>query len=306
MLRDERIGQIPGSRAAVVLFGMVYLAVGVGFPNPAAAGTTQFIWRLAAWLTSAAAFAVHIALEHFRLRNSPPTTALHVAFAVALGAFGLAGAANVHALSAGTGNRRWLALALVIWPIMTGVPAFVVALAAATGLGRLRPKNKPGRAALLLCVSACLWLGTIACHHPDSPLPLSGTLWSHLKEERFGTVTSIAGLSLGVADALRQLFRSPSLDIAEPGAEFQATSTAAHPTKLPSRRLLAAGCSNDHCLVYYECGGKVPTWRVALFHWGPDATRFEWGGAAPGGLVGIDDVRNAVLSRKITSPGRAW
>ena len=159
---------------------------------------------------------------------------------------------------------------------------------------------------VLLCAGAGLWLATVACTVADSPLPISGTLWSHLKDERFATVTSIGGLSVGVADALRQLFGSPSLDIAEPGAEFQATGTAAHVTRLPSRRLVAAGCSSDHCLVYYERGGNALTWRVALFHWGPDATRFEWGGAAPGGLVGIDDVRNAVLSRKITSPDRSW
>ena len=158
----------------------------------------------------------------------------------------------------------------------------------------------------LLRVAACLWLGTVACSRADSPLPISGTLWAHLKDERFETVTSIGGLSLGVADALRQVFGTRSLDIAEPGAEFQATGTAAHSTRLPGRRLVAAGCSSDHCLVYYERGGSVPTWRVALFHWGPDSTRFEWGGAAPGGLAGIDDVQNAVLSRKITSPDRSW
>ena len=159
---------------------------------------------------------------------------------------------------------------------------------------------------LLLCTGACLWLGTAACNRTDSPLPISGTLRAHLQNERFETVTSIGGLSLGVADALRQLFRSPSLDIAEPGAQFQATGTAAQGIRLPNRRLVAAGCSTDHCLVYYERGGTVLTWRVALFHWGPDATRFEWGGAAPGGLLGIDSVRNAVLSRMITSPDRSW
>lgn len=155
-------------------------------------------------------------------------------------------------------------------------------------------------------VAVSLWLCMAACNHADSPLPIPGTLWGHLKDERFETVTSLGGLSLGVADALRQLFRSPSLDIAEPGAEFQATGTAAHNTRLPSRRLVAAGCSTDHCLVYYERGGSPPTWRVALFHWAPHEARFEWGGAAPGGLAGIDDVRNAVLARKITSPDRIW
>ena len=155
---------------------------------------------------------------------------------------------------------------------------------------------------LLLCAAACLSPTTAACYRAEAPLPIPGTLWAHLQDERFGTVTSVAGLSLGVADALRQLFGTSSLDIADPDAEFQPAGTVVNST----RRLLAAGCSSDHCLVYYERRGDVPTWRIALFHWGPNATRFEWGGAAPGGLVGIDAVRNAVLARKVTSPDRSW
>jgi hypothetical protein len=156
--------------------------------------------------------------------------------------------------------------------------------------------------ALLLCAITSLWLGLVACRHDGSALPLSGTLWAHLKDERFGTVTSTGGLPLGVRDALQELFHSPSLDIAEPGAEFQA---AGGPVR-PGRRLVAAGCSSDHCLVYYERAGTGPTWRVALFHWTPRETRFEWGGAAPGGLAGIGDVQHAVLSRTIRSPDRSW
>ena len=117
---------------AVILFGVVYLVVGVTF--------AELGWRLPAWLVSAVAFAVHIAYEHFRLRNSPRWTALHASAAAALGAFGLAVAANVHELSANPGNHRsLLLLALVLWPILTAVPAFVVALAAAAGLARWRP-----------------------------------------------------------------------------------------------------------------------------------------------------------------------
>jgi len=111
----------------VILFGVVYLVVGVAFPNPSAANKAQFMWRLGAWLICLVAFAIHIGLEHFRFRNSAKRTALHVALSVALGAFGLAAAANIHALRVGTGNQRLLALALVIWPIITGVPAFIVA-----------------------------------------------------------------------------------------------------------------------------------------------------------------------------------
>ena len=126
---------------AVILFGLVYLVVGVAFPNPPATNAMQFVWRVAAWLICAVAFAIHIGIEHFRLRSSPRTAALHASGSVALGAFGLAAAANIHALRAGTGNHGLLALALVLWPIITAVPAFVVALVASSGLGRLRPNE---------------------------------------------------------------------------------------------------------------------------------------------------------------------
>lgn len=106
---------------AAVLFGAVNLLVGVAFPNPATPNRAQFMWRLGAWLIALIAFAIHIGVEHFRFRNSPRQTALHVAVAVSIGAFGLAAAANIHALTTGTGNHRLLALALVIWPIINSV-----------------------------------------------------------------------------------------------------------------------------------------------------------------------------------------
>ena len=123
---------------AVILFGIVYGVVGIAFPNPSAANKMQFMWRLGAWLICALAFAIHIGLEHFRYRNSPKRTAFHAAAAVSLGALALAVAANIHALRAGSGNQRLLTLALVIWPIITGVPAFILAMVAAVVLTRLR------------------------------------------------------------------------------------------------------------------------------------------------------------------------
>ena len=126
------------SLLAVILFAAVYLVVGVGFPNPSAASKLQFIWRLAAWWTCAIAFAIHICLSLFRFGNSPIRTALQAAASVALGAFGLAAAANIHSLTSGTGNQRLLALALVLWPLLTGVPALAVALVAASLLAKLK------------------------------------------------------------------------------------------------------------------------------------------------------------------------
>jgi len=124
-----------------------------------------------------------------------------------------------------------------------------------------------------------------------------------VSDERFQIVTSIRGLPLGVRGALQALFGTGTLDIAEPGGDFQLSDMRVN---VPSRRLMVAGCSYEHCLVYYVRGGIAHTWRMALFHWTPEATRFEWGGSAPSGLKTIDEVRRAILSGTITDPAGSW
>ena len=111
----------------VVLLGIGYALVGIVFAVPA---THVLAWRLAAWVVSAAGYAAHIAHERFRLRTHPAPAALHVAFAVALGAFGLAVGANIHSLFAGSTDqhRQLLLLSLGIWPVITALPACLVAL----------------------------------------------------------------------------------------------------------------------------------------------------------------------------------
>src|SRR6266852_1489578 len=109
-----------------VFLGIGYALVGIVFAVPV---THVHAWRLAAWVVSAIGYAAHIAHERFRLQNSPGSAALHVALAVALGAFGLAVGANIHSLSAGSTNqhRQLLLLSLGIWPVITALPAFLVA-----------------------------------------------------------------------------------------------------------------------------------------------------------------------------------
>jgi hypothetical protein len=158
---------------------------------------------------------------------------------------------------------------------------------------------------LLCAIGVSLYSVAVAGNQAAPPAALPGELRAHVQNERFGIVTSIRGLPLGVRDGLQKLFGSQELDIAEIGAEFQANGVASV-SRLKTRRLVAAGCSYVYCLVYYERGGASRTWRVALFHWTPDATRFEWGGTAPGGLVTIDDVRRAVLSGAIKGPAKLW
>ena len=162
------------------------------------------------------------------------------------------------------------------------------------------------RTRLLCAIGVSVWSVVVACQQAEPPTTLSAALRAQVKDARFGIVTSIRGLPLGVRDRLQTLFGSKTLDIAESGAEFQVDDVIVNPN-LPNRRLVAAGCSMDYrCLVYYERGGVAHTWHVALFHWTPEATRFEWGGTAPGGLATIDDVRKAILSGAIKGPARFW
>jgi hypothetical protein len=139
-----------------------------------------------------------------------------------------------------------------------------------------------------------LWSAGVAVGQTVPTGPLPNDVRARIRDERFGLVASLRGLPLGVREKLESLFSSRSLDIAEPTAPFQ--SAGAKPgSNLPARRLVAAGCSNSRCLVYYERGGTPSTWRVMFFHWTPDETTLEWGATAPGGLKTFEDVRAAVL-----------
>jgi hypothetical protein len=150
-----------------------------------------------------------------------------------------------------------------------------------------------------------LWSAVVAGNQAAAPTALSAALQDQVKNGRFGIVTSVRGLPLGVREGLQTLWGSRTLDIAEPGAEYQATDVIVKPG-LPIRRMVAAGCTIEYCLLYYERGGIAHTWHVVLYHWTPAATRFEWGGTAPGGLKTIDDVRKVVLSGGIKGPAEFW
>ena len=70
-----------------------------------------------------------------RPSNPPAPPQVHASVAVAVGAFALALVANIHDLGSATGYRPRMLIALVAWPLLTAVPAFIVALVVAAGLG---------------------------------------------------------------------------------------------------------------------------------------------------------------------------
>ncbi len=126
--------------AALVAAG--YALVGIAFAEFArisAGSEMRQFWRLSAWVVSFALLGAHLAHEAAGRRREPRRAAFHVAVGVALGAFGLAAWINLHARIV-SGHRSPLApLALVVFPVVTGIPAFFGAWAAASVLARRRP-----------------------------------------------------------------------------------------------------------------------------------------------------------------------
>ena len=160
------------------------------------------------------------------------------------------------------------------------------------------------RGRLLIIIG--ITLGAAATAAGQAPAALPEDLRAHVRDGRFDTVTSIRGLPLGVRGELQNLFGTQTFDMAEAGAPFQGSSATPDLT-LPSRRLVAAACSYEDCLVAYEQGRRAAlTQRVLLFHWTPAATKFEWGGTAPATLKTIDAVRRAVLSNVIKTSAGPW
>jgi hypothetical protein len=155
-------------------------------------------------------------------------------------------------------------------------------------------------------LSAIVCCGPLAAAGAQTSVPvLTPSQRAHLKAERFQVVTSVRGLPLGVREELQRLFGPFGGAIADPGEPFRATDVVTDPT-LPSRRLSVAGCSHDHCLVYYERGGFAHVWNVVLLHWTPERTRTEGGGMAQGGLRSVDEVRAALLSGAVKESTRTW
>lgn len=120
-----------------MLVGVLYFLIGiisVVLAGTAASDQMLFFWRWSAFAISAVVFIAHILHQHFRLNRTPRQTAWHAAVAAAIGGFGLAVMANIHELGSAASYRPRMLIALVAWPLLTGVPAFLAALVIATGL----------------------------------------------------------------------------------------------------------------------------------------------------------------------------
>ena len=131
MERTERSGWL----RAVLLAGLAYIVIGFGFAQLPGRG-----WRLAAWAVSGVVFVLHIRYGMTRQRAAS-AAALHAGLAAALGGLGLAVGATIHALTSAS-YRGAYGIALVAWPVLTGLPAFVVSWLIVIAVRSVRPLGR--------------------------------------------------------------------------------------------------------------------------------------------------------------------
>ncbi len=170
----------------------------------------------------------------------------------------------------------------------------------------LEPQVRTFRLGLVAVVAFTLLGAWVLRGQPKTGEPgLTPALRDHVRAERFAPVTTVAALPAGVREALNDLFGGKTLEMADPGQPFQATDVMVTP-RLPARRLVAAGCSADHCLVYYERGGFAHVHQIVLFGTTDASARVVHGGVAAGGLTDLDQVRDALLSGKLMGGSKYW
>ena len=127
-----------------LIFGSVYLFVGIAtafISNDIASSGVQAFWRILAFAVSIIVFGLHIRLESIQRHNSPKIIAINTSFAVAFGTVALAVLANINAMLNSSGNNKSLVLAIVIWPVVTGLLSFLAAYFIARFILRLRSKS---------------------------------------------------------------------------------------------------------------------------------------------------------------------
>src|SRR5436190_7207055 len=138
--RSKRKSPDVSVTATTALVGVAYFLIGWSFALPT---THAQAWRYAFWVGSALLYVGQIAYEHYVRRRAPLLVARHAGLASAIGGFGLAVAGMVHDLVTRSEIRPLFFVALVAWPLLTGIPAFVGAWVAALILGRRHRDIRP-------------------------------------------------------------------------------------------------------------------------------------------------------------------
>jgi uncharacterized membrane protein len=129
----------------VISFGIIYLVIGIlsaFVTNPMESTGMQTALRLLALAFAIAAFVYHIRLNLFHSNQSVLKAAINAAIATAFGTFLLAVLANINSILTEAENKNQMPLALIIWPVVTGLLAFLSGFVVAKIFSFIRSRRK--------------------------------------------------------------------------------------------------------------------------------------------------------------------
>lgn len=129
----------------IISFGLIYLVIGILsalITNPMESTGMQTALRLVALALAITAFIYHVRLELFQSSNSVLKAALNASMAASVGTFLLAVLANIYSFSTSAENKNQLPFALIVWPAVTGLLAFLGGFVVAKIFSIIRSKRK--------------------------------------------------------------------------------------------------------------------------------------------------------------------
>jgi hypothetical protein len=135
--------------------------------------------------------------------------------------------------------------------------------------------------------------GAQSAHRP--PLPtLSSAEKTHILDGQFSIERDVDRLPKELKVEFARLAGEKVFEMANPGKAYQSTDVIMHP-RLPWRRLLFAGISDDKIFVLYEKGGFAHTYHLAVFHLDPKKKiALLWLGSGTRGAISLEQLRTMV------------
>jgi hypothetical protein len=129
-----------------------------------------------------------------------------------------------------------------------------------------------------------------------SPARLSAEERKHALDGSFTLMRRVGELPVTV----KRAFSGDAFEMADPGEKWQSTDVIAPGKRLPTRRLVLAGCSKARCFLHYERGGRGHGFYVVVFAMSEEReAAFLWAGAsaaARDGAAELDTLRARIAS----------
>ena len=164
-----------------------------------------------------------------------------------------------------------------------------------------------GRAVACIVLTLSLTAVCAAGGQPAAPsaTAIPDALRAHLRGERFSPLTTVAALPAGLRQALNKLFGGKTLDMADPGAPFQATDVMVTPACRPAgsqrqaaRRITASSTTSA------AASRTSTSSSCSKVRRGPTAS--SKAALAPGGLADLDAVKDARHVRQGAGAGSKY